>query len=527
MSRPRPIADPREAARLQRREVIGRSLAWHGLGDGGHPAARAVERPDAASWGRRLRRVLDGLGPVFGAFGVYCAGRPDLLPLADAAELAAAGDGLEPLPAAELAAALAAGLPPGVPAPRLAETAFDARFPIERRRGRLADGSEVIVELAHPRREDGDDDLALLPELAPAFLAAGLAPADFASAVEDFRRGVLRRGDLAACAPGDAAVAPRPELSSARLLVHPAAGMPLSELLASGGQPPFAAAALARSLAVAWLRLALFARPYPVAPRPQDVVVLPDGEIAFLGGPRAVLDGAPRDEVAGLLAAVAEDVPQQVVRRLSALAEVPPDAAGEEVLLQAVRQAVPFRDGGWSRESDGGSLAEGLFLALHLTARQGVRPAPPLRDFARGLFWIAAAAHRLAPAGDPVAAAWGETRVGLELERLRGAAGFDRLGADVGRQVAALAALPGRLDQALSLAADGAIRVRLEIDPPRPGAAGGGDRLLGPLLALAGLALASPRLADLPQLAGWGEGLGAALFVVVGALLLWRVGRRR
>jgi ubiquinone biosynthesis protein len=97
------LARLREIAQVAARYGFG-YLLNRGGNDGGAegeaPAALSTERPDlrGASRGRRVRAMLDELGPTFVKFGQLLSTRPDLLPHDIVQELRALQDAARPVP---------------------------------------------------------------------------------------------------------------------------------------------------------------------------------------------------------------------------------------------------------------------------------------------------------------------------------------------------------------------------------------------------------------------------------------------
>jgi hypothetical protein len=342
----------------------------------------------------------------------------------------------------------------------------------------------------------------------------------------------------------------------------------------AGGWSETQRADLARRLCLVWLRHALGGLPFAAALGGGELLVQADGRLALAGGQFAVLPAGSQANLRAYLIAAAAGDPDAagacLLREMDAPgapagATAAAGAAGEggaaaAAFLHQLRQAVAFRDGGWGRRAgiadaangaDGASgasgssaagaghgrpgpaaatgqqLAETLFLHWRLAEAHGYRPRPHLLAFWRGLWQVAAAALELAPEADSVLA-------GLEnLRTLDSAAQLGRLldprrmpGTAESYARAMLdgpAALEGALQQ---LAGDGP-RVRIELaEPPGGGRRAGAALPVALAMALAAVGLATERLAAAPGFGRAAEGVGAALFVIVGALLIAALGRR-
>ncbi len=511
----------RHAAADPRRREVEAVLAAAGLLRRPHLVGAAAVAGDG---GLRLRDALSALGPVFRDFGRYLATRADLLPLADAQQLAPLGAGREPLPPAGVRARLAAelGEAPEAVLAALDDAPLTSDLLVQAHRARLRDGREVVLRLVRGRpEEECEPDLELLSLLADGLSALGLAPAAAAEAVSDYRADLGLRADPAAAAralellAADArafgllaAPALLPSLCTPLLLtVEEPEGTPLE---AVAGAPP----AAARRLCVVWLRQALLGRAYPLAPDAGGTALLPDGRVSFGGAPFAEPAPAAQRDLWELLVAFAGREPDTAASYLLRQLRAESATASEERLRADLRQVVPFRDGAWSATGD--DLVEHVFAAVRAARRAGYAPRPPLRDLCRGFFGIAGAARRWQPGGDAVREALQEVRVLASLTQVREALDPGQWGGQLERYAAIVAELPQRLDSLLTRAA--------AAPPPQPAApaepAVGGMRAAALMLALAAVALLAQRLAAAGWLAGLGEALAAALFLGLGALLL-------
>jgi hypothetical protein len=196
-------------------------------------------------------------------------------------------------------------------------------------------------------------------------------------------------------------------------------------------------------------------------------------------------------------------------------------APGEE-LARAFRCLVPFRD---DPTCDSGSnAADHMFLQWRHATSHGWVPASHVIPFYHGSFRIIATARGADGVGDLVADALRTLRAEAGLRQLEEwSRALDPLGA-IEQQMTLLMQLPQKLDQLLSIAADGTVRVQL-VSGDSAGAARR-SRLataVGLLLVtLAALALAATAL-SIPS--AWSDAGQAVLLLGAGGLLVWAVGR--
>jgi predicted unusual protein kinase regulating ubiquinone biosynthesis (AarF/ABC1/UbiB family) len=532
---------PRGGAKARLREVRDR-LAEHGFAAGPFRLWRGPGAGPAEARGPRLRAALARLGPAFTGFGAYLATRVDL----GLGGLRAGLSAPFPRPAAAPAAAVRELLARELGrAPAFAFTEFEeapcaAGLLYQAHRARLLDGEPVTVKVALPGREDElAAELAALPLLEKALAEDEGAALDLGAAVADYRHLVRQQADfrheahvLEALARDGADCellrAPRvfAGLSTARVLtVERLPGRPLAELLPPGGAPAAGAdgRGLADRLCAVWLRQAALGRFFPVETGPDDVLVLPGGELAFTGACASAPAAAQRDLWEYLLAAAADD-PDRACAHLARTLERGPGAE-EDGLRHRFRQAVPFRDGG----PGGAAETLGGLLRLHrdFARAAGYRTPGYLSRWYRGLFLVHDAARRLAPGHDALRDGLENVQVAATLGRFRELltpAHWERC---VAEYAPVLRQLPGDLDGVLTLLAEGDARLRLRLHEP-------GERrrerntaavLTSVLLALAGVGALTQHLESVGALGGWGGRAGAGVFLLGGALLLWGLGR--
>ncbi len=539
------------AAAAAWRQEVERCLAAAGFSRGPRRMAEAPPPQFEGETGRRLRPVLERLGTVFAAFGVYLSSRPDLLPVADCFELARTREDAEPLPAA-LVWAMAGqetGVAPEEMFESFAEVPSRCRLTTQEHGAALRDGRAVLVRVVRPDLPERlARDLDLLPLLGPA-LARGGRPFPFDAAIADFVLALEAQCDLpgeadalrslAVDAPRGAVLrVPRVLAVTPRLLCREFLdGKPVMDLVPAAEQDLWAPSGydlgdLARRLCLAWLSQALVLGTFPVELDPADAVVFADGSLGLGGGVFAGLPAAARASVRDYLDAVAAGDPGQACTLL--LREMEPGKGAspqaEAELRQAFRQAVPFRDAGWGAVRNGQGLAAEIFIQWRLAAERGYRAPAHLLAFYRGLFALSTAARRLAPQRDCLLDAIENLRLFTAFEQLGRLGNPSRLRQGMEAYAGLFFDLPKALDEVLrGSSGEGGPRIRIQLATP-PGAARGGDKTTPAVVlvvALAAVALVAHRLAAAaPPVGTWAETAGAVVFMVLGALLLRVVSRQ-
>jgi predicted unusual protein kinase regulating ubiquinone biosynthesis (AarF/ABC1/UbiB family) len=523
----------RDSAERQRQSGVEACFArWELL----RGPRRLESRPSGATLGRRLRGAFEELGPVFSAFGLYLASRVDLLGAADALELASLSDRVLPLPSGVVHERIAAELGPASAFfAGLEAEPFDSRLFLQSHRGRLTTGEPVIVRLVRGDMAEGvDADLEMLPVAGEALLAQGWTASAVREAIDGFRQHLIEQADLRSAVQdldllaGDAEVFSRlavpavfRDLTTARLLtVADLGGVSFGQVAPEGSRD------LARSLCALWWRQVLAGRLFPLDLGAEDVRVLPDGRIAFQGSAFARSTAALQADLREALVAVLYRDPDAACTALLREMVREDGARSEEDLRLRLRQIVPFRDGSWS--SNGESLAEYLFLYARTARECGYRPRPALLELYRGLFAIAILVRRLAPANDPLSEGLQELRLLLGFSQVREAMSFDSWGGQLDRYALLMASLPQRLDELLTRTAEEPVSQRAGRSLRGARRAESSHLLLAAaLMVMAALALLLHHFVQAGALAGQGEKVAATLFLVVGGLLLWALGRTR
>ena len=480
-----------------------------------------------------LVRALPGLGPLFTGFGRYLASRADLLGRRDAAVLATLPDEAAPLPRSTVDAVIAQqlGRPRHQaffefdPAPRV------CRLWTQRHDAWLAPGVPVWVTIVRPDAEAWLQDAPLLTLLQPWFETP---EARFREAADDYVCTLRRRLDQVAQGSAFATLAADASSGAGGFgapvvyLDHCAPGIltveantapTLADMLADRigpGRSADGALALARRVAGAWLQQVLAGRVVPYDVRPDDVLVEDDRLV--------LIDGAfePHGSVAR----------RGLRTYLLSLAAADPDVAGdwildgagnddverhEEGLRRRLRQAVPFRDGEWSGDE---RMAEHAFAHWRMAALSGWRLSSHHMHVYLGLHDVAMMVAGLRPDNDLIAAALRDEQVRGGLAGARQALEPGAIAASLTERLQGLLELPRVLDNVLTRASEGRLRVRLSV-PEGAAAARTRNRtvmLVATLVALTGLAVVARDVA--PAFGGGVETAAAIVVLVLGGWLL-------
>jgi len=482
---------------------------------------------------RRVAAALEDLGPVFASFGRYLATRLDLISRRDSAALATIADRAAAMPEADVRTV--AGRYLGEPIERRF-FAFDAHARIatlwmQRHDAWLAPGVPVHVRLVRPDAPVRlAADLPLLPELAP---FVGVAPDALDTAIDDFSLTLRRRLDqthqaaafatLAADASSQggfyAPIVYRDHTAPGILTIERPNGALLRDVVADVLGPNGAAvdpSALARRFAAAWLRETLAGRLVPFDFDETDVV-LSDDRLVLVGGAFEPHTSSDRGRFLSYINAVAADDPEAAAAWIVDASSADGGDRREEELRRRLRQAVPFRDGEWSGDD---RLAEQVLVQWRMAALAGWPLTPHHLHVYRGIYAVTTLAMQLAPDDDSLSAALQEERVNIGISEARHMVEPASIGATLDRLLQEMVHLPQKLDEVLTLAAEGRLRVRLNV-PDGDDAQHRRNRtvlLVATLVALTALASVARHFA--PALGSGAERLAAVAVLALGAWLL-------
>ena len=479
---------------------------------------------------RALREALEDLGPLFASFGRYLSSRLDLLTRRECAELETIVDRRAPSPPGAVATLVARELGER---PEVRFHAFDPQpyasgFWFERHHAWLTAGVPVDVTIVHPDAHAiVAADLPLLSLVEPHL---SIPHAAFEAAVDDFRLTLLRRLDLTQQAAAiiklgddarsnglfDAPVCYRDACAPGVLTLARIEGLTLADVIEDAA---FDREVVARRLCAAWLRQAVAGRVVPFE--------LDPAAVRLRGDRLVIVDAAfePHTSDARLrflsyVSAAAADDPDTASAWIIAEAQrqgVPADAGSEDELLRRLRQAVPFRDGEWSGDD---RLAEHLLVHWRAARAAGWVLQAHQTHLYRGLQAVTRYTDRLAPGQDLLAAALQDERLRIGLAEAQQLIDPRQLPVMLDKMLATVINLPQKLDDVLTLAAEGRLRMKLNVPQ------GEHERrirnttvsLLSTLAVVIGAAFLARHLAPAAGVAA--ERLAAVLLLIAGAWLL-------
>jgi predicted unusual protein kinase regulating ubiquinone biosynthesis (AarF/ABC1/UbiB family) len=533
-SAPQPAA---AGSRDRRRAVEARLALVHAVGS---PASRRTPPPEGRLGADdypipRLCEALADLGPVFATFGRYLGSRLDLVSRRDAALLSAIPDSLvvEPLTMAEVQASVGRQL--GTPLerrffsfefrPRLATTW------VQRHDAWLAPGVPVLVTLVRPDAHGWlAADLPMLSLVLP-YIDAPREACE--AAIDDFILTLRRRLDqthqaaafatLAADASAnggfDAPVVYRDHTAPGILTVERPTGVLLRDVLADapGSMPDgMTGEDQARRVTAAWLRHALSGRLVPFDFGETDILVSGD-RIVLVSGAFEPHSTADRARFLTYLNAAASDDPDTAASWIVDAGAPEGLDRREEELRRRLRQAVPFRDGEWSGDD---RLAEHVLVQWRMATQAGWPLTAHHLHVYRGIQAATVLALRIVPYGDALAGALRDERLQIGLAEAKQMIDPRAVGATLDRLLQDMVHLPQKLDDVLTLAAEGRLRLKLNV-PDGDGAQHTRNRtvlLVAILVALTGLASVARHFA--PALGAVAERLAAVAVLMLGGWLL-------
>ena len=520
------------ASLRERREEVERLLAARGLARGPRRLLpRVVPVADQESHVKKLREALESLGPIFSSFGIYLASRVDLLSGHDCLEFGEIPDSAEPLSPGVIYALIRREISHPLDDVLLSfeESPFESRLLFQKHHARLRDGRKVAIKLVRPETEEHlVQDLELLPLLKFALGFISSYPA-IDSAIDDFRFMLLRKIDLTHEANGLDSLAQNAEsfgilgsasleqtLCTPRMLtIECLPGISLGELLShsSANQTDD----LARRLCVLWLRQALHGSVFPVEISPDDLLILPGRQIGMTGGVFANLPEESRYNLWNYLVATASDSPNQACAFLLKELKRRDSLDGDHELQQKFRQAVPFRDTDWG----GDFFADHLFVQWRLANEHGYLARQNLPSFFRGLYTVAQLARQLCPQRDAFAQALEDVRLIARMEWFKEMLVPDQFGKQMNQYAALMMELPQRLDEALTLVAEGRNESRFPVRErhQRECRQTSSTTIVALLLVLAAFVMLVQH-AGVVINAAWADSIKALLFVALGACVL-------
>ena len=529
----------------RRRQEIEELLAGFGLLRRPRRLPHVIDtKVAAASRTRKLRMVLENLGPVFSAFGRYLSTRSDLLSAEDCVELRAIRDWSAPLHPSLVVSFITRelGHAPQEIFLTFEEKAFQSRLLFQSHHGCLANGQTVVVRLIRPEVEEYlRCDAALLPLLKVAFTGDVLSGAKFDSMVDDYHYTLRRQIDCLQQASVFQVLARDAEefgmlnvpvvhqsLCTSRLLtIERLPGLTLEEILHSSREEKSRIESpirtrgdrqeLARRLCTVWLRQVFVGRFFPVEPTAANTMILPNGQVAFTAGGFESLQPQPKANLCDYLVATASDDPDRAYSCLFGELIKGAQAEEQDDLRKKFRQIVPLRDGAWATPGDGDSLGEYVFAHWRFASEYSHLP-PHLSLFYRAMFVLNNVARWLSPERDALLEGLQDMRLIGGVEKFREIVDPRQLAEQMEKYGAILTELPRRLDEALTLVADGRARMKLQVPESsiHRRRKNSSTIVLSLLMVLGALALISHRLTSLP----WVDSFSALVFIALGGLLL-------
>jgi ubiquinone biosynthesis protein len=542
-----------------RQQEIRQCLADGGLGRAPFRIWRGPQSEGPAPTHlHRLCDVLEKLGPVFTFFGIYLASRVDLLPARYCIELTSLSPQVKATPIATVRELIARELacPTEEAYSVFEEEPFDIGLMCQSHRAWLPEGQPVTVRVAHPDVEDQlSADLRSLGVLREAFVGDAWASLSLEGAAEDFRQTLQQQADLVHEANTFEAVAQDAEdcellsvpkvyrdLSGGKVLtLERRGGWSLEDVLCSsqcdeaeqgtrdeGSVVGLDRRDLAGRLCTVWMQQALRSRYFPVEAGARNVSILPNNQLAF-DGVFSSLPSASRKNLWEYLLAASTGDPDKACTHLIQIMGKNRQSVRESELRHQFRQVVPFRDGARSGPLEGTCLGDHLLVHWRLAESHGCQPPQYIVRFFRALLLVNDVAQRLAPGRDSLRDGLENVRVHLALGQMRDLMSLDQLNQGLERYAPLLLELPKRLDEALTLVAEGGARVNLQLretaeNRQQKNSTAAVSALL---LVLAALALFAHHLALFQSETGWGGKIVVVVFVLVGVLLLGRLSGTR
>lgn len=523
--RPHPAEPTSRGARHGREREIRERLRVAGLlAPRGWAARREGLLGGVHSPATRLRAVLDDLGPLYAAFAGYLSLRCDLLPRADTDALAQPSRRPHPFPQeqAERLIRLELGRRGGELASLGGAAHWSPLF--QWHSARLPDGAEVRLKLLRPELEaQWAREAGLLQTLGQArvgTLDGGLL--DMPAALDDFPEFLQHRLDLGAAADGLVELSEgAPDGLVAAEVLRPWCGRQLLAVRVPPDSRPLEPGDpdVARRLSLSWLQQALLAPVCPEHLEAGELLQLADGRIGICGGTFGRIDPELRVDLLRFLVAAATSRPDRVCALLPAISTRNRGALSYRELYHQLRQAEPFRTGGWSDSHPGERCADTVLIYWRLARQAGHPPLPQTATFARALLCLERHAEALAPSRDGLCQGLDDLRVIAAAVRLREQLGPGALPETVYRLVETGTAVLERVADSARPAAHQA-QERREPKHDMPASALAAGLLVASLVLLAHAALGALDLA--PP----GEALAAGTYLGAGLLAVWMLSRR-
>jgi predicted unusual protein kinase regulating ubiquinone biosynthesis (AarF/ABC1/UbiB family) len=481
---------------------------------------------------RRLRLLLQELGPEHSCFALYLSSRIDALPAEFCRELAFTPD-TGPIIAADEIHNILTGELGGFFDSLFAQfdfTPFQSTLVSQLHRALLRTGVPVIVVVLRPsyyalRGQADESQLIDIETLAD--FCTGFMPGDL---LGDFIASLRRKTSFMVAREGmelmarDAASFEllRPhrcyaELSTDRLLTfelredEPQEEQGLDRLMSKIPGSEVAA----RNLCYVWLQQALHGHCFPVDAQPQNVLVDKKNRISFMHCDLVGMPTGAQENLLSYFNSMLADDPDRAAMYL--LREMLPAKTGNldaDTFRSSFRQAAYFGMLEPILGTDSNSLAQMVFQHWKTTLEHGYVPKPHLLCFYRGLFSIARIARKLAPEGDPLREGLEELRAGGAFSQLREIMDWRYWFQNSDKFASALVQLPHTFDDALTRASSPAGKQPEQRTVLRREAGHGS----GTLLVV--LSIAMLVISQLLQTHAWGDKIIPAALMLAGFLVL-------
>jgi predicted unusual protein kinase regulating ubiquinone biosynthesis (AarF/ABC1/UbiB family) len=414
---------------------------------------------------RRVRLRLQELGPAHSCFALYLASRLDVLPAEYCREFALTLDSSQVLSTVHVQEILAQEL--GAQLDRaFAEfnfIPFQSTLIDQGHYARLRSGDAVAVMLLRPfwyeLQHKSTTEILNVAEIEN--LCGALLPFEL---MTDFTQSLKRKTDLALARKAMGLMArdgvnsellfvPKvfPELSTGRLLTMELPEGPSLPLQYAGG----IAGVLARRICQVWLQQAVQGRCFPVDVQMHNLYLGQENRVSFLNCEFVGLPGSARENLLKYLSALMGNDPDTAALYL--LREMslrdPGRKIDPELLRTHFRQAAYFGMLEPVLGTDSNALAQLIFQHWKTAVDHGYMPLPHLLCFYRGLFSVAKMANQLSPTSDALREGLEEFQTGNVFGQMRELMDWRYWYENADKFAAAMAHLPGTVDDALNHAA--------------------------------------------------------------------------
>ena len=411
---------------------------------------------------RRIRLLLQELGPLHCCLGLYLASRIDVLPAEFCREFALIPDAAPALTDREVHAILNRELGGRLTTAfaTFEDVPYETRLLLQVHRARLRTGAPVAVAVRRPwcaifqqpeplQEIDADSRLA---EYCGEWMNTALL-ADFINSMQrktDFTIAHnamdLMARDASSC---ESLLSHKSyaELGTRQLVVfEPSAARPLDYILQ---RQVNSSTVLGQLLCQVWLQQALYGRCFPVDPHLHNILIS-NKQVAFIHCDLAGLPNSAKENLQSYFNAILVDDPDQAAKHL--LLEMVPGKSrvDPDAFRTNFRQAAYFGMLEPVLGTDSNALAQIAFQHWKTALENGYLPKNHLLCFYRGLFSIAKIARLIAPEGDPLRLGMEELRSTKSLDQIREIMDVRYWYQNMDKFAAVMVNLPRTFDDALS-----------------------------------------------------------------------------